>query len=325
MRITYHIMKDKSMRGPRIPIRASFCVVSSALFILCVRLFSLHDHIERQPPSKPSVLVEDHAAVQRGIYGGKGDAAHLGGFTGLDLQGICPNTWKHIMSDWVVKSVLDLGCGKGVSTLWFHLQGLDTLCVEGSHDATTHSFLPPSTIVEHDFTRGAWWPEKTYDLVWSVEFLEHVGTPYMQNYLPILKKGAVLVVTHSTWGGWHHVEVHTKEWWIRKLTTWGFVFSESLTKELHKYAHEGKGEAPKNHTYNAQHLWLNGLVFMNPSVSHLPQHAHLFTEHGCGEVGNKKPCDGQDTLPERYLPLPFDPKQQKQWERQVFPTRDMFL
>ena len=161
----------KPKKSPCIPTRASSWVIYMALFILYLRVFNLHDHIERKPPTKPSLLVEDHGAVQRGIYGGKGDAAHLGGFTDLDLHGICPNTWKHMMSDWVVKSVLDLGCGKGVSTLWFHLQGLDTLCVEGSHDAITQSSLPPSNVVEHDFTRGAWWPDKTYDLIWSVDYV----------------------------------------------------------------------------------------------------------------------------------------------------------
>ena len=28
--------------------------------------------------------------------------------------------------------------------------------------------------MEHDFTRGAWWPDQTVDAVWCVEFSEHV-------------------------------------------------------------------------------------------------------------------------------------------------------
>jgi SAM-dependent methyltransferase len=77
-----------------------------------------------------------------------------------------------------VHSVLDVGCGRGISTSWFYFHGVDVQCVEGSHDAIQNTVMPdPSRIVEHDFSRGPWWPEKTYDAVWCVEFLEHVSKP----------------------------------------------------------------------------------------------------------------------------------------------------
>ena len=69
-----------------------------------------------------------------------------------------------------------------------------------------HVLLYFLRVIEHDFSRGPWWPSETYDVAWSVEFLEHVGRNYMRNYMPIFKKAALLFVTHSTWGGWHHVE-----------------------------------------------------------------------------------------------------------------------
>jgi len=58
---------------------------------------------------------------------------------------------------------------------YFKKNGAKVLCVEGSHDAVMKSLLPPDLIVEHDFSRGPWWPEETFDAVWSVEFLEHVA------------------------------------------------------------------------------------------------------------------------------------------------------
>jgi 2-polyprenyl-3-methyl-5-hydroxy-6-metoxy-1,4-benzoquinol methylase len=97
--------------------------------------------------------------IKREIYGGKGDAKHLGGFTEIDIQGISPAVWKHMVTYFGVKSLLDVGCGRGISTSWFALHGVDALCVEGSHDAVLNSVLPdPSKqIVEHDFSRGPWW------------------------------------------------------------------------------------------------------------------------------------------------------------------------
>ncbi len=81
--------------------------------------------------------------------------------------------------------MLDLGCGRGISTSWFILHGLQyVVCAEGSHDAVTQSLLPKIAdvkeetkydLVEHDFSRGAWWPDRTVDVAWCVEFTEHVG------------------------------------------------------------------------------------------------------------------------------------------------------
>ena len=78
------------------------------------------------------------------------------GFTDIDLHGISPTVWRNMLTQFGVKSLIDVGCGRGISTLWFVLQGVDTLCVEGSHDAVENSLLPdPSTqMVEHDFSRG---------------------------------------------------------------------------------------------------------------------------------------------------------------------------
>lgn len=137
-----------------------------------------------------------------------------------------------------VHSLLDVGCGRGTSTSWFHLHGVDVLCAEGSHDAVEKTMLPDPTnqIVEHDFSRGPWWPEKTYDAVWAVEFLEHVSLQYQFNYITAFRKAAMLFVTSSRYGGWHHVEVHMDDWWIRKYESYGFKYSHELTTKVRAIA-----------------------------------------------------------------------------------------
>ena len=52
----------------------------------------------------------------------------------------------------------------------------------GANDAIAKSHLPKEKIVAHDFSLGPWWPDKTYDLAWCIEVLEHVARPYMANY-----------------------------------------------------------------------------------------------------------------------------------------------
>lgn len=280
------------------------------------------DAAEIDPVPLPGLQAEAaDNKLKRGMYGGTGDKAHLGGFTQYDFDGISPSVWRMFLTRWTVKSVIDVGCGRGISTLWFQTHGARVMCVEGSHDGVKRSVLPKEVIVEHDFQRGPWWPKETFDLAWSVEFLEHVGRPYMKNYWPIFHKAAILVVTHSIWGGWHHVEVHFREWWIQKMEMQGFRYSQSLSDMVKAAAKAGQfKEAPNGKPYNAQHLWTNQMVFINPKVASLPEHDHLFHESGCsGGIRKAFDCTGPDALSEKYLPLPGAGSEDGEWEAKVFP------
>eukprot|EP00041_Stephanoeca_diplocostata_P004904 m.53208 g.53208 ORF g.53208 m.53208 type:complete len:357 (+) comp15438_c0_seq8:43-1113(+) len=271
-------------------------------------------------------------------YGGLKDADHLGGFTSNDTQGQSTALWNFLIKGINVKSVVDVGCGRGISTKWFLDHGADVLCIEGSSDAVEQSLLPADRIVQHDFYMGPYWPDKTYDFAWSVEFLEHIGRQYMKNYLPIFEKSAIIFATHSLWGGYHHVEVHDDWWWITRMEMQGFVYSEPLTSMFRAIArrHVDVGAG-------AQHLWLSGMAFLNPRVASLPEHHHLIGMHGC--VHNKKldrhrenfgkkmewPCrTPADHLPEEYLPVNRRPNK---WDNVTMDpsvkhfdkTRDMHL
>mmetsp|Transcript_1007 Transcript_1007/g.1550 ORF Transcript_1007/g.1550 Transcript_1007/m.1550 type:complete len:389 (-) Transcript_1007:53-1219(-) len=283
----------------------------------------------------PSIRVAEQDRTELS-YGGKGDKPHLGGFTDLDHQGVSPATWKWMVSSLGVHSLLDVGCGRGVSTSWFLFHGVDVLCVEGSHDAVENSVLPnPSkVVVEHDFSRGAWWPEKTYDAVWCVEFIEHIGRNLQKNYITAFRKAAFIFVSHSNWGGYHHVEVHDEAHWIQKFTMFGFVYSEELSKSVHAIAMSEKnnnnGTLPNGMPLNAQHVWLTLKVFINPAVASLPQHAHLLAEPGCflktekGERVNRECGTGdserakiESVLPDEFKPLEMTENMDHAWFEHV--------
>jgi hypothetical protein len=288
------------------------------------------------PPGKarnlPSIRVDDTLKERKTStkYGGGGDKKHLGGFTVFDVNGVSPSVWKYMVEKLGVHSLLDVGCGRGTSTTWFLKHGVDILCVEGSHDAYKKTFLPdPATqMVEHDFTRGPWWPEKTYDAVWAVEFLEHVNVQYQFNYITAFRKSALLFVSSSRWGGWHHVEVHSDEWWIRKYESYGFRYDEVLTENVRKIASAEKRNAtaiaPNGRRYNPQHIWLSMKVFVNPAVAAMPQHAHLFPEPGCfvkkgksrqhRECGTGRGGSLETPLAKEMYPLELTPEMDKEWE-----------
>jgi hypothetical protein len=259
----------------------------------------------------PSIRLTDREETQanrkRKKYGGKGDRLHLGGFITFDRMGVSNNTWNFMMGPLGIKSLLDLGCGRGISTSYFLDNGADALCIEGSHDAVTQSLLPRDRIVEHDFTRGPWWPTRTYDALWSVEFLEHVGRQYYRNYIHVLRQAALLFVTSSNNGGWHHVEVREPWWWHGRFTAAGFVYSDDLTQRVRNAARATSFKASGLRIINRM------MVFVNPRVASQPQHDHLFSGDGCAFDDERDlPCDSKrfqwmnpevDRVPSRYQSL----------------------
>ncbi|KAL7471198.1 hypothetical protein ACHAXS_011500 [Conticribra weissflogii] len=284
-------------------------------------------------PSIPTTT-EEESAINRKYYGGKGDKPHLGGFTSFDPQGVSPTLWKHMVEYLGIKSVLDVGCGRGISTSWFVIHGLEFVqCVEGSHDAVTQSIIPNAqdVVVEHDFSRGPWWPERTVDAVWCVEFTEHVGRNYQLNYYTSFRKAAFIFMTHSNWGGWHHVEVHGDDWWRVRMESMGFVYLEKLTQQMRALARtdstrvdlvaemeEKDKDGKKKYFAVAQHLWTTLMVFVNPLVASLPEHAHLMAEHGCYDGAGNVECGGRKAekltpLPDNYKPLFLTEDMEKEW------------
>ena len=113
----------------------------------------------------------EEKSIKRHIYGGSRDPVHVGGFTSSDIQTQSTNVWNMLLGSLAVRSVIDVGCGRGFSASYFHSFGAKVLCIEGSSDAIAQSFLSRDQIVEHDYTLGPYWPEETYDACYSTEFL----------------------------------------------------------------------------------------------------------------------------------------------------------
>lgn len=78
----------------------------------------------------------------------------------------------------------------------------------------------------------------------------------------------MIFMTHSFWGGWHHVEVHEDLWWILKMTAMGFVYSEDLTKQIRSKGKEDRyldftnprNESDKKSFFTGQHIGMSMLV-----------------------------------------------------------------
>ena len=244
------------------------------------------------PPNQPSLRIsgdaEKKAASMRKGYGGKGDKIHLGGFIPTDQSSRSNGTWNFMMGHLGIKSVLDVGCGVGVSAKYFRDHGARVKCIEGSHDAVSKSLLPSDAVVEHDFTRGAYWPEETFDAAWSVEFVEHVGRQFQKNYFPAFRRAAMIFMTASTSGGHHHSEIRPHWWWKAKMEAAGFIYSDELTEIIRLNAQNDRSPGVP---FYGQYIKMNMMVFINQKVASRPEHQHLVSGHGCKWDNALIPCD----------------------------------
>jgi hypothetical protein len=279
----------------------------------------------------------DRLRLSKNGLGGQGDPKHLGGFEAFDKYTISPTVWKWMLKSMGVKSVMDVGCGRGWSTSWFLYNNLQAICIEGSHDAISQSALPadPEIVIEHDFTLGPWWPSQTFDVAWVTGFAQQVSLHHSPNYMTALRKAAFLFLTCPENSGWHHVEVHSITWWIRRLEMQGWKFDPQLTSMIRKLAEietDDMMPSPDGLTYDARDIRISMMVFVNPGIARLPQHAHLFPEDGCfkGKDGNsinapaiqRKCATGagvktETALDKSFQSLEIDEKGEKLWERRV--------
>jgi len=155
---------------------------------------------------------------------------HLGGHQGHTCRDY--PVLKHLKQQLKIKSMVDIGCGPGavaedaaeLKIDWFGIDGDPSVC-----QTTDTSLL-------HDFTIGPPEIDKTFDLAWSVEFLEHVYEEYMDNYMQVFAKANYVCCTAAPpgTGGHHHVNEQDKEYWIDAFKQYGFTYNEDRTMLLYR-------------------------------------------------------------------------------------------
>jgi SAM-dependent methyltransferase len=216
------------------------------------------------------------------------DDGHLGGCNiygdpALEL----PKTWKFLIDEFNVKSVIDVGCGFGFHTKYFRdILNCDVLGVEGSEKVVDASLIPENVIC-HDYTKGPFVPEKLFDMCWSVEFVEHVDEQYSQNFLETFKRSKYVVMTHGVPGqsGHHHVNCRDSNYWIDRMKDSNFELMPEMTENCRRIStidkkdylawqqdssenkkFRGFSANARAHLVNSQYDFFferNGLVFKN--------------------------------------------------------------
>lgn len=124
-----------------------------------------------------------------------------------------------------IKSVIDIGCGPGGMKTFCSDKGISWTGVDG--DKCVEEYI--TYLV--DFKNETLITSDTYDLAWSVEFLEHVYEEYQTNYMKCFEKAKYVFCTAAPPGkpGHHHVNCRTIEYWIDVFEKYGFKYDHEIT------------------------------------------------------------------------------------------------
>lgn len=186
---------------------------------------------------------------------------HLGGFMYEgDPATDYPHLYEYVVRDLNIASVLDVGCGRGFALKRFQDLGCKVLGIDGSPTAIKESVIP-DRVRQIDFVQSLVQPEKKYDLIFSVEFVEHVEEQYMKNYLPCFDSGKYIIMTFAgpNQPGHHHVNCQPKEYWVKTFEDRGFKFDEKYTNVLKEKAKLDRMKFCP--TFDGNHFEHRGLFF----------------------------------------------------------------
>lgn len=162
---------------------------------------------------------------------------HLGGHKGRTH--VDQGTLTYLKNEFDIKTMLDIGCGPAGMVKLARENNIEAFGIDG--DYTVERDVDPSWITIHDYTIGPSSVNMSVDLIWSVEFLEHVYEEYQDNYMQDFIKGKYALITFAPPGkpGHHHVNCRLPDYWIGVFNRYGFEYDEIRTAHIRKISTMG--------------------------------------------------------------------------------------
>lgn len=153
---------------------------------------------------------------------------HLGGhgyITHLD-----ESSFQYIIDKYKVKTMIDVGCGPGGMIRHAKRLGVSAKGIDGDF---TLDFGELDVVIQ-DFTKGSHAYQESFDLAWSVEFVEHVPEEFVSNYMPIFQKAKYVLMTHAPEDAYnkYHFNLKPSTYWIELFEENGFKFLQKETKHI---------------------------------------------------------------------------------------------
>lgn len=79
--------------------------------------------------------------------------------------------WDFLINENKIKTFMDVGCGSGNSVKYMLEKNIDAYGIDGSETVLSIGNVPPNRIIIHDYEKEEYIPKKTFDAMWSVEFV----------------------------------------------------------------------------------------------------------------------------------------------------------
>jgi SAM-dependent methyltransferase len=157
---------------------------------------------------------------------------HLGGH--YNISNIDTGLFDYLKNKYDIKSMLEIGCGLGEQTDYAAKSGVDALGIDGDYTVKRSN----NNFIICDLTQTTPRLDKNYDLVWSVEFVEHLHEKFIPNYMKLFQQGSYAVITHAFPGqkGHHHVNCQQSIYWIDVFYDYGFEYDSLETREMKKHS-----------------------------------------------------------------------------------------
>lgn len=159
---------------------------------------------------------------------------HLGGNSiENNPHTFCPEAWAWVIQKYKIKSVLDVGSGRGHAALWFRDQGLEVTAIEGLPDNVAQALVPTQEV---DLTQRAY--RIDVDLVNCIEVVEHVDAACVNNVMDTLCSGRWVFMTHGLprQRGHHHINNQLPQYWIDLFQQRGYDLVSSDLSEIRRRA-----------------------------------------------------------------------------------------
>lgn len=177
---------------------------------------------------------------------------HLGGHA--NITHIDVGSLLYLKSKFHIDTMLDVGCGVGGMVQQGIKHGIFAVGLDGDYEVKRPDELK-GRIEIHDFTKGLSNVKISVDLIWSVEFLEHVAEEYLPNVFDTFKLAHIVFCTANPGRNKYHFNPQPVSYWIKKFQEYEFTFLEDETKEIRKAS-----------TMNRNFVRSTGMIFKNNNL-----------------------------------------------------------
>jgi SAM-dependent methyltransferase len=157
---------------------------------------------------------------------------HLGGH--YNISNLDTGLFEYLKEKYKIKSMLEIGCGLGEQTDYAVNSGIEAVGIDGDYTVTRSN----NNFIVCDLTQEVPKLDRNYDLVWSVEFVEHLHDKFIPNFMKLFQYGSYAVITHAFPGqkGHHHVNCQQSIYWIDVFHDYGFDYDSEETREMKKHS-----------------------------------------------------------------------------------------